>query len=255
VAAAVALACSGLGAPGAARAAEHGDIEQTRPLRLDDAYSLEAGEYLVKSGVAVGLAHRGLSRAVFPFEIDYGVTSRLQLGIATQLATDPHGLDGMPVSGDLTLDVFYHLSDETPQLPALAIDVELTAPTGVGSRGGAFAVSGIATRSIGTARVHFNAGYQALSAPRRGERDGTYSLVLGANHPLGAPGSARASLVADVYALQGPARTDATIVGFELGLRYQLGRSLVWDAGIGTEVAGPDDRSDLLVTSGFSFGF
>jgi len=30
---------------------------------------------------------------------------------------------------------------------------------------------------------------------------------------------------------------------------------MVWDVGIGTEFAGPTHRSDLFMTTGFSFGF
>ena len=45
------------------------------------------------------------------------------------------------------------------------------------------------------------------------------------------------------------------MVGVELGLRYQLTPRIVWDVGMGTEFAGPADRSRFLFGTGFSFGF
>jgi len=40
-----------------------------------------------------------------------------------------------------------------------------------------------------------------------------------------------------------------------LGLRYQLTPRIVWDVGVGTEFAGPADRSRFFGVTGFSFGF
>ena len=41
----------------------------------------------------------------------------------------------------------------------------------------------------------------------------------------------------------------------ELGVRYQLTPRVVLDAGVGSELAGPADRSPFFVTVGISFGF
>jgi hypothetical protein len=48
---------------------------------------------------------------------------------------------------------------------------------------------------------------------------------------------------------------EATFVGTEVGLRYQLTPRIVWDVGIGTEFAGSARCSDLFMTTGFSSGF
>jgi len=43
------------------------------------------------------------------------------------------------------------------------------------------------------------------------------------------------TLIADVFAEQPVARHESTIVGTEVGLRYQLTPRIVWDIGVGTE--------------------
>src|SRR5258708_7046248 len=82
-----------------------------------------------------------------------------------------------------------------------------------------------------------------------------YKLALGASYPIGAPQFTRATLVGDVFAEQSTRRGESTVVGVEVGVRYQLTPRMVWDVGIGTEFAGPARRSDLFLTTGFSFGF
>ena len=90
---------------------------------------------------------------------------------------------------------------------------------------------------------------------RRDERNGRYELVLGASYPLGAPSYTRSTVIADVFTEQAPHHGDPNVVGVELGFRYQLTRTIVWDAGVGTEFAGPSDRSLFSFTTGLSFGF
>ncbi len=87
------------------------------------------------------------------------------------------------------------------------------------------------------------------------ERDGRYKLALGASYPVGAPKFTRATIVGDVFAEQSVASREPTVVGTEVGLRYQLTPRIVWDVGIGTEFAGPAHRSTFFMTTGFSFGF
>jgi hypothetical protein len=41
----------------------------------------------------------------------------------------------------------------------------------------------------------------------------------------------------------------------EAGFRHQLTPRLVLDLGVGTEFAGPADRSTFFLTTGISFGF
>jgi Putative MetA-pathway of phenol degradation len=114
---------------------------------------------------------------------------------------------------------------------------------------------GIVTKSIERLSLHLNAGYEFLTASRDDERDGRYTLVVGASYPVGAPRFTRATLIGDVFAEQSARRGEPTTVGTEVGFRYQLTPRIVWDAGVGTEFAGPAERSRFSFTTGLSFGF
>jgi Putative MetA-pathway of phenol degradation len=129
------------------------------------------------------------------------------------------------------------------------------APTGVDAHGFGVEAKGIVTKSIERLSLHLNAGYEFLTASRDDERDGRYTLVVGASYPVGAPRFTRATLIGDVFAEQSARRGEPTTVGTEVGFRYQLTPRIVWDAGVGTECAGPTKRSTFSFTTGLSFGF
>jgi Putative MetA-pathway of phenol degradation len=240
---------------GAAYAIDHKNLDEGRPLRLDDAYAISTGEVETEAGAVVRVPRRGAARGAFPIEILYGALPNFQVGIGTTLATDPRTVDEPGKSGDLELSALYNFNQETLTLPAFGVKLEVNLPTGVESKGVEVQVKGIVTKSVGRLSFHLNAGYEFLTDAEPGERDGRYELVLGASYPLGSPHYTRATLIADVFTEQGIHRKEANVVGAEIGVRYQLTSRLVWDIGLGTEFAGPRDRSQFFFTTGLSFGF
>jgi hypothetical protein len=238
-----------------AAAIDHKNLDEGRPLRVEDAYPIAAGEVSVEAGAGFTLQRRGPDRGVFPVEILYGAAPNLQIGLGTRLSTDPRGIDEQTKSGDLRVSALYNFNQETLEMPAFAAKLDVNLPTGVDSRGVDVGLKGIVTKSIERLSLHFNGGYEFLNGTRRGERDGRYLLILGASYPAGAPRYTRATLVADVFTEQSVRRGDANIVGTEVGFRYQLTPRMVWDAGLGTEFAGPRDRASFFFTTGVSIGF
>jgi Putative MetA-pathway of phenol degradation len=249
------VALAVLMAAGTASAIDHKNLDENRPLRLEDAYSISAGEIAVEAGAGFRLARRGQDQGVFPLEVLYGAFPNFQVGVGTALFTDPHELDEHPRSGDLQLSGLYNLNQETITLPAFGLKVALALPTGVDARGVVVEAKGIITKSVERLSLHFNAGYQVLTNTRQDERSGRYEFVVGVSYPVGAPQFTRATLVADLFAEQAAHRDEPTVGGAELGLRYQLTPRIVWDVGIGTEFAGPAERSSFLFQTGFSLGF
>jgi len=250
--AALALLAVGVGP---AYAIDHKNLDENRPLRLEDAYAISAGEIAVEAGAGVTLQRRGANRGFFPVELLYGAFPNFQLGIGTLLSTDPREIDDRPKSGDLRLSALYNFNQETLSLPAFALKLGLDAPTGIDSRGVAVELKGIVTKSVERLSLHFNGSYEFLTDSRHDERDGRYKFAVGASYPVGAPQFTRATLVADVFTEQAMHRGDSNVVGTELGLRYQLTPRIVWDIGVGTEFSGPADRSRFFGATGFSFGF
>jgi hypothetical protein len=242
-------------ATGPALAIDHKNLDEGRPLRLEDAYAISTGEIALEAGAGFRLLRRGTDQGVFPVELLYGVLPNFQVGVGTTLFTSPHDVDDRPKSGDLHLAALYNLNQETLTLPAFGIKLGLGLPTGVDARGYAVELKGIVTKSFERLSLHFNAGYEFLTAARDDERDGRYEFVLGFSYPVGAPQFTRATLVGDVFAEQAVHRGESTTVGTEIGLRFQLTPRLVWDIGVGTEFAGPRERARLFGTTGASFGF
>jgi len=241
--------------PVSASAIDHKNLDEGRPLRLEDAYAISTGEIAVEAGAGFTLQRRGANREFFPIEVLYGALPNFQIGLGTFLSTDPHEVDERPKSGDVRFSALYNFNQETLRIPAFGLKLGLDAPTGVDSRGFAVELKGIVTKSFERLSIHFNGGYEFFTDSRHEERGGQYSLVLGASYPVGAPKFTRATVIADVFTEQSVHRGEPNIVGTELGLRYQLTPRIVWDVGVGTEFAGPGDRSRFFGVTGFSFGF
>lgn len=236
-------------------ALDHKNLDDGRPLRLEDAYPIDHGEIAIDSGGGFRLAQRGANRGLLSLEGLYGALPNLQLGVGTFFSTDPREIEDRPKSGDVRLTALYNFNQETLQLPALAVKLGLDAPSGVDARGYGIELKGIVTKSIERLSLHVNAAYEFFPDGGRAERDGRYQLAVGGSYPLGAPQFTRATLVADVFTEQSSRRNESNVVGTELGLRYQLTPTIVWDVGVGTEFAGPASRATFFTMTGLSFGF
>jgi hypothetical protein len=244
-----------LGAPAVATAIDHKNLDEGRPLRLEDAYSIAHGEWAIEVGAGGTFSRRGPNRAVLPVELLYGVFPNLHVSLGTELSTDPRSIEEQQKSGDVQLSTLYNFNQETLAVPAFGATLELNIPTGVESSGVDVELKGLVTKSFGGLSLHGNAAYTFLGGTERGERDGRYELVLGASYPIGAPKHTRTTLLGDLFSEQSVRRGEENVVGLEVGVRHQLTPRIVVDAGLGTEVAGPADRNSLFVTLGVSFGF
>jgi hypothetical protein len=238
-----------------ASAIDHKNLDEGRPLRLEDAYPIAVGEVALEAGAGFTLQRKEPNRGEFPLQLLWGALSNLQLEIGSALLTDPHAVEEQTKSGDLQLDALYNFNQETLWVPAFAAKLQVNLPTGVDSSGVDVELKGIVTKSFDRLSLHFNAGYEFLNGTSGGEREGRYELVLGASLPIGAPRYTRTTLVADLFTEQSVRRGEDNVVGVELGFRHQLTPRLVIDAGLGTEFAGPADRAPLFGRIGASFAF
>ncbi|HEV8306733.1 MAG TPA: transporter [Methylomirabilota bacterium] len=254
-----------------AYAIDHANLDEGRPLRLEDAYPVATGEWTVEAGAGFTLQRRGPDRGFFPVEVLHGAFPNFQLGLGSTLSTDPHEVDEPTKSGDLQLSALYNFNQETLSLPAFGLKLTVNFPTGVDSSGIDLEVKGIVTKSFGRLSLHLNAAYEFLTSDtdtRRvtvsshgapsitsDERDGRYKLAAGASYPVGAPQYTRTTVLGDLFAEQGSRRGEASVVGVEVGFRHQLTYRVVVDAGAGTELTGPAERARFFVTAGVSIGF
>src|SRR5688572_3188739 len=98
--------------PATTRAIDHGNLDEGRPLRLEDAYALTTGEIALETGAGFALLRRGPDRGFFPIEVLYGALPNFQVSVGTTLSTDPHDIDEPVKSGDLRLSGLYNFNQE-----------------------------------------------------------------------------------------------------------------------------------------------
>jgi hypothetical protein len=241
--------------PNPAYAIDHDNLDESRPLRLEDAYPIAQGELALETGVGISAQRNSRGRGFFPIELLYGLAPNLQVSLGTTFLTDPKRIEEQTKSGDLQISGLYNFNQETINLPALGVRVTVNVPTGTASSGVDFRIKGLLTKSIGRLSVHFNPAYEVFLGTTPFERDGRYELALGASYPVGAPKHTLTTLLGDVFTEEPPQRGEAQIAGAEIGIRRQWTPWTVLDAGIGTEFAGPSHRSTFFATMGFSVGF
>ena len=238
-----------------ASAIDHSNLDESRPLRLEDAYPIASGEWALETGGGFAAHRQGSTRGLFPVEILYGVAPNLHVAIGTTVSTDPHKIEGQTKSGDVHLSGLYNFNQETLTLPAFGLKLALDLPTGTDSSGTDVRVKGLVTKSFDRLRAHFNPAYEVFTGTKGAERDSRYEFALGASYPLGAPHYTRLTVLGDVFTEQSFRQGESPVVGTEFGIRHQLTPRTVVDAGIGTEFAGPADRAVFFGTVGVSFGF
>jgi hypothetical protein len=236
-------------------AIDHKNLDENRPLRLEDAYAIAHGEWVIEAGAAFAVERRSSDRFIFPIEVLYGPFLNTQISLGSALSTEPRAIDEQTKSGDLSLTGLYNFNQETLTLPAFGLKTSLNLPTGVRSSGVDFQLKGLLTKSFRRLSTHFNAAYNFLNGIKSGERDGRYEFVAGASYPIGAPQYTRTTLVGDLFTEQSVRSGGSNIFGAEIGLRHQLTARTVLDFGVGSEFAGPSERSPFYVTGGFAFGF
>ncbi|MCX5727944.1 MAG: hypothetical protein NTZ28_03745 [Nitrospirae bacterium] len=74
---------------------------------------------------------------------------------------------------------------------------------------------------------------------------GFISLSRPSDYPIGYPHRFRETLIVDSYTRQSDLVGQRNNAGVEIGLRHQLSPRIVLDGGLGTELAGPSDRSAI----------
>jgi hypothetical protein len=236
-------------------ALDHDNLDKNRPVQLEDAYPIAKGEIALEGGGRFIDRRQGKTRFVFQPQILYGAFYNAQLEIGGDLLTEPTTVEGAEKSGDLRVGALYNFNTETLTVPALAVKLDLELPTGVRSRGVDGTLAGILTRSFGRWRTHLNAAYTVVGSVQGRERNGFYRFVAGVSYPLGYPARFRQTLIADVFTRQSELSGQRNPTGLEVGLRHQFSSRIVLDGGMGTEFAGPSDRTTAFGTVGVSIGF
>jgi hypothetical protein len=145
-------------AAGNTQAIDHSNLDEGRPLRLEDPYPIAHGEWAIEAGVGFLSERQGSDHGILPIEFLYGAAPNLHLRLGATLSTDPHEVDEPTRSGDLQLGGLYNFNQETLALPAFGFEAVLNLPSGVDSSGLDARVKGLVTKSFDRLSLHANGG-------------------------------------------------------------------------------------------------
>jgi hypothetical protein len=207
------------------------NVHAGRPLVIDDAAPVPVNHIELEFGLygkrfdsgeqdhtrpAIGLAY-----GVYP-EVEIGMTLRRVDRHGTQ--SHSHGFE------DLHLTTKYRIIEETPSLPAFAVDLDIKLPTANRSKGKSdqsFRMS--VTKNLYSVAAHLNLGYALIQSP---SGDKLRNRIHGgaATEWLFRPGFA---LVAEIFAASRQAQGLSNELEFQLGVKYAPTPQLVLDTAIG----------------------
>ena len=249
------LALPLLALPLSARAADHTNLDENLPVRLEDAYaipydSIEAQGYFSYARNRLGRAGRGTRGSdafTFSPQVEVGAYRNFQFSLAA-----PYRLGNASETkqGDVVGQGLYNFNSEGVTVPALSLGLGVDQPYGYQSGGTESSVKFVATKSIGSfgtdyvpRRLDLNAiwyhNYDPLTLADTRERRDRYLVGLAYSQPV----SNDAVLVGDVYREQLRERRQAQDIA-QVGVRYQLDPQTVLSGSVGTGFA---DHSPAFV--------
>jgi len=231
---------------------DYRDLDHSRPGAVEDAYPVErygfesttgsrvhlgsgAGRYRIVQGLAYGLFRGGEVAVHLPLAGRFGSSG------------GPSGLAG----ADLSLLV--NLSVERVGLPALAVRLNGSLPTGAaGGEGTGVTLAGLATRSFGRNRIHVNALFSLATPETLGAREGPtrWSVGLAIDRTL----IRSSTLLISELEVTSVRHGEPWRYSIGLGARRQIAASWLLDAGLGWDVQ-RRARSEAAVTVGLSHSF
>ncbi len=250
--AALAAAFAALAASGATAQLDYRNLDDDRPLRVEDAFPVERYAFEWIAPYSFARARGGAATHAVVLELTWGVVLNGHAGLKLALA-DVEGPAGRTrgLAGARAF-AFYQLFTESPALPAVAVRADAFLPAG--SLGGDRArgeLKLVATRSFGRSRLHLN-GAVGLGP------DGTPPAAEGAARWWAGAALDRTLIrhsllfVVETYALR-EARGAALEVNAGLGARWQWTPTLVLDLGVSRRLRA--DGPDVALTFGVSKAF
>lgn len=231
-----------------------------RPLVIDDAPSVGAGQLELEMGLSHSLPDEGGREQRWPVMAwTYGLGKGWEVGLAvhrvnSDLKGDP------PAKGfeDLHLATKYNFLGEGVYLPALAFSLDLKIPTANRRKGLSTGRADenllfIATKRFSALALDLNAGYLIVSSPPEKKLKNRFSTGLALRWEL----DKQWGLVGEIFGLSRKARRERNEANFQVGVKYLLADPLVFDAAVGRSLrpSGTSIQATLGLTWTFAVNF
>jgi len=236
-----------------------GTVFAARPLTVDDAGVVDAGQYELEIGASV--VHDSDREVLeIPIGLTVGVLPNIAVGIGLggqyEERTHVAGKDHESGLGDLVLGVKWGFLSETNWLPAQALSFSAKFPTadedkGLGSGEIDYDVTWIASKMLTEiVGLHANAGYSWVGEPG-GEDVGDiahYGMALDVQL------NDAVQWVGELFAEKELQGGTQTIVQCNTGFRGDVLENLTLDVAVGSGLHG-DDAPDVTATLGLTWAF
>ncbi len=235
--------------PLSVRAADHRNLEENHPTRIEDAYPIAYRSFELQSrggyerngefGKDIGFAELELKWGAFK-------NAHLVFGLPLQFGEEVEP----DQNGNVILEGLYNFNVETQLLPAMTLKSEISIPGGSDSNGLGFELMGIATKGWGKNRFHLNVGYDRNSGAAQNERTHLYRFGVAFDRPI----DLDHLFVSDFFIDQSALKGDDPIYSFLVGIRKQVNPWSVLNLGVGHGF-GSREAPDLIVSLGFQLNF
>jgi hypothetical protein len=215
-----------------------------RPLVVDDAAPVGPGQLEVEFGLTHGRRDGGGREQAWPaMTMAYGLVERLEIGLSIQRVNhDRRGEPAVKGFEDLHLASKLTILEETEVLPAVALSLDVKLPTASKSKRlstGNFdeAFTFIFSKADAPLALHVNLGYLLVDSPRNAKLKNRLRGGIASDYAL----NGELILVGEVFGTSRVGKDEQNEAAFQLGFRYALTKSLVFDAAAGRSLrrAGP----------------
>ncbi|HEX2229750.1 MAG TPA: transporter [Candidatus Binatia bacterium] len=215
-----------------------------RPLAVDDAAPVAPGQLEVEFGLTHGRLDGGGREQAWPaMTMAYGLVERLEIGLSIQRVNhDRRAEPALKGFEDLHLASKLTVFEETDALPAVALSLDVKIPTGSKSKGlstGKFdeAFTFIFSKAYAPLGIHVNLGYLLVDSPRNAKLRNRLRGGIATDYAL----NGELILVGEVFGAARAGQEEQNEAAFQLGFRYALTKSVVFDAAAGRSLrrAGP----------------
>jgi hypothetical protein len=235
------------------------NTDRGRPVQIEDAYVAERYAIELKlAPVRVERERGGVYNWGVEPEIAYGIFPRTHIEVGLPVAFRDAGVLRRSGVAGLEVSAMHNLNAETEGVPALGLRADVLLPVGSLAPARTYpSITGIATRTFTSARVHLNATYTAGSTVAAsatsdlGDAELSRWLVGGAvdkTFPL------RATLItAEFYGRQSFIQGEPVEYTTGVGVRRQVSPTLALDGGVGRRLNG--DTEGWYLTFGSAYAF
>lgn len=248
------LALTALRAPAATAQIDYRNLDDDRPVRVEDAYPAERYAFELLIPYSYERERGGATIHASVLELEYGVLRNAHVGVKAPLAAVREvGRTNRGLSG-LRLFALYNFNTESVLLPAVSLRADAAFPVGaLGGNETQVALKAIATRSWGRNRIHLNGALRLAG-------DGAGPAVEGLERWWAGAAFDRTLfrqsllVLGEVYASRLATGTPLE-VNASLGLRWQWRPTTVIDVGVSRRLrqnVGPDYGLTFGISNAFA---